>query len=134
MLDIIITGAIVAAAASALRALGATVSTAACAIDRSPAGCQSVSWVAAAPGGSSWLWRRSSGFVVQEQLLEPGGDRVLLLSAERFEECLVGGDQFMKRLPGDLAALRGETDEHPAPVGRVGGAADEPGLFEPVEP
>jgi orotate phosphoribosyltransferase len=39
LLDIIIiTGAAVAAAASALRALGATVSTAACAIDRSPAG------------------------------------------------------------------------------------------------
>lgn len=36
LLDIVITGAAVAAAASALRALGATVSTAACAIDRSP--------------------------------------------------------------------------------------------------
>lgn len=71
---------------------------------------------------------------MQEQLLERGGDRVLLLSAERFEECLVGGDQFLKRLPGDLAALRGETDEYPAPVGRVGVTADEPGSFEPVEP
>ena len=64
------------------------------------------------------------------RLLEHGGDRVLLLSAERFEECLVGGDQFMKRRPGDLAALPGETDEHPAPVDRVG----VPGSFEPVEP
>jgi orotate phosphoribosyltransferase len=36
--DVITTGGAVAAAASALRALGATVSTAACAIDRSPAG------------------------------------------------------------------------------------------------
>lgn len=50
-----------------------------------------------------------------------GGDRDLLLSAERFEECRVGGDQFMKRLPGDLAALRGEPDERPAAVGRLGG-------------
>ena len=71
---------------------------------------------------------------MKEQLLERGGDQVLLLPAERFEECLVGGDQFMKRLPGDLAALRGETDEHPAPVGPIGRAADEPGSFEPVEP
>lgn len=38
LLDVVITSAAVAAAASALRALGATVSTAACAIDRSPAG------------------------------------------------------------------------------------------------
>jgi len=40
----------------------------------------------------------------------------------------------VKRLPGDLAALRGETDEHPAPVGRIRHAADEPGSFEPVQP
>jgi hypothetical protein len=71
---------------------------------------------------------------VKDELLERGGDPVPLPVAERFEECLVGGDQFMKRLPGDLAASRGETDEHPAPVGRIWRAADEPGSFQPIEP
>ena len=74
------------------------------------------------------------GFVAKEQLLERGGDRVPLLLGERFEEYLVDGDQFMKRLLGDLAALRGETDEHPAPVNRIGRAADERGSFEAVQP
>ena len=71
---------------------------------------------------------------MKNELLERGGDPVPLLAAERFEECLVGGDQFMKRLPGDLAASRGETDEHPAPVGRIWGAADEPDSFQPNDP
>ena len=56
---------------------------------------------------------------MQEQLLERGGDRVPLLSAERFEECLVGGDQFMKRLPGDLAAsalVRNSAHAHRSPT------------------
>jgi hypothetical protein len=54
---------------------------------------------------------RSSGFVAKEQQLERGGERLPLLFAERFKEDLVGGDQLVKRLPGDLAALRGDTDE-----------------------
>ena len=72
--------------------------------------------------------------MVKEQLFERGGDCVPLLSVERFEECVVGGYQFVKRLPGELAALRGDTDDQPAPVGRIGCAADEPGSFKPVEP
>jgi hypothetical protein len=74
------------------------------------------------------------GSWVNEQLLERGGARVPLLSAERFEEYLVGGYQFLKRLSGGLAASRSEPDQHPASVGRIGCAADEPGSFEPVEP
>jgi hypothetical protein len=58
--------------------------------------------------------------VLEEEPFERGGERLSLLSAARFKEYLVSGDQFVKRLPGDLAALRGETDELSAPVGRIG--------------
>ena len=71
---------------------------------------------------------------MKDQLLERGCDPVPLLVAERFKECLVGGYQFMKRLSGHFAASRGEADEDPAPVGRICRAADEPGLFQPIEP
>ena len=71
---------------------------------------------------------------MEEEQLERGGDRFPLLSAERFKEYLVGGYQFAKRLRGGFIALRGEADEHPAPVRRIGRAADKPGSFEPVQP
>lgn len=71
--------------------------------------------------------------MAQEQLLERGRNRLSLLRCEGFEESLVDGYQFMKCLPGDLAAVRRETDEHTASIDRVGSAADEPGTFEAVE-
>ena len=71
--------------------------------------------------------------MVKEEESECRGDRLPLRLVDRFEECLVGGDHVLERLPGDVAAPRGEADQHPAPVGRIGRAANEPGSFESVE-
>jgi hypothetical protein len=57
--------------------------------------------------------------MAKEQLFECCGDRIPLLAIEGFEEGLVGADQCMKRLPGELAALGCETDQHAPPIFRI---------------
>ena len=75
-----------------------------------------------------------AGLGAQQELLEARGEGVALPRPEGLEEGLVGGDHRVQRLLGEALALRGEPDEHPAPVRRVRAAARGPGPLEAVEP
>jgi hypothetical protein len=75
-----------------------------------------------------------TGFVGQQELLQRGGDPIALGWVQRPKERLVGCDDGLQGLLGKLLTSGGEPHPDAPSVCRVGGAPDEPGPFEAVQP